>query len=161
MARSLAQQIKQTRPFTSPEQEALLAIRRTAASLLAPWEKFLKAQFNLSPGLFNVLRILRGSHPTALTCGEIGARTIARDPDITRLVDQLSARGLVTRRRSETDRRVVEVSITAKGLELLQALDPHSQRMPKTLIGHVSAAKLRQLTKLLSEVLDGIGTYPG
>jgi DNA-binding MarR family transcriptional regulator len=159
--RSLAEQIKQTRPFTSPEQEAMLAIRRTAASLLAPWEKFLKAQFNLSTSLFNVLRILRGSHPTALTCGEIGARTIARDPDITRLVDQLSARGLVTRRRSETDRRVVEVSITAKGLDLLRALDPHSQRMPRALMGHVSAAKLRQLTKLLSEVQDGMGTYPG
>jgi DNA-binding MarR family transcriptional regulator len=161
VARSLAEQIKQTRPFTSPEQEAMLAIRRTAASLLAPWEKFLKTQFTLSTGLFNVLRILRGSHPTALTCGEIGARTIARDPDITRLVDQLSARGLVTRRRSETDRRVVEVSITAKGLNLLRTLDPHSQRMPRALMGHVSAAKLRQLTRLLSEVLDGMGTYPG
>ena len=160
MPKSLAQQIKQTRPFTSPEQEALLAIRRTAATLLAPWEKFLKAQFNLSTGLFNVLRILRGSHPTALTCGEIGARTIARDPDITRLVDQLRARGFVTRTRSETDRRVVEVSITPKGLDLLRALDPHSQRMPRALMGHVSAVKLRQLTKLLSEVLDGMGTYP-
>ena len=161
MARSLAEQIKQTRPFTSPEQEAMLAIRRTAASLLAPWEKFLKAQFKLSTGLFNVLRILRGSHPTALTCSEIGARTIARDPDITRLVDQLSSRGLVTRRRSQTDRRVVEVSITAKGLDLLQTLEPHSQRMPRALMGHVSAAKLQQLTRLLSEVLDGMGTYPG
>jgi DNA-binding MarR family transcriptional regulator len=160
VARSLAQQIKQIRPFTSPEQEAMLAIRRTAASLLAPWEKFLKVQFNLSTSLFNVLRILRGSHPTALTCGEIGTRTIARDPDITRLVDQLSARGLVTRRRSETDRRVVEVSITAKGLDLLRALDPHSQRMPRALMGHLSAAKLRQLTKLLSELLDGMGSYP-
>jgi DNA-binding MarR family transcriptional regulator len=95
-----------------------------------------------------------------LTCGEIGTRTIARDPDITRLVDQLSARGLVTRRRSETDRRVVEVSITAKGLDLLRALDPHSQRMPRALMGHLSAAKLRQLTKLLSELLDGMGSYP-
>ena len=49
--------------------------------------------------VFNVLRILRGSHPAALTCGEIGERTIARDPDVTRLVDQLIARGLVARRR--------------------------------------------------------------
>ena len=160
MPRSFARQIKQTRPFASPEQEAMLAIRRAAASLLAPWEKFLKTKFGLSTSLFNVLRILRGSHPTALTCGEIGGRTIARDPDVTRLVDQLSARGLVTRARSETDRRVVEVSITAKGLDLLGELDPHSQRMPRSLIGHVSAAKLRRLATLLAEVLDGMGTYP-
>ena len=160
VARNFAQQIAQTRPFASPEQEAMLAVRRTAASLLGPWEKFLKTQFNLSTSLFNVLRILRGSHPTALTCGEIGARTIARDPDITRLVDQLRARGLVTRARSRKDRRVVEVSITSKGLDLLRELDPHAQRMPRALMGHVSAAKLRQLTALLSEVLDGMGTYP-
>ena len=160
MARSFARQIKQTRPFASPEQEAMLAIRRTAASMLAPWEKFLKAKSGLSTSLFNVLRILRGSHPTALTCGEIGERTIARDPDVTRLVDQLRARGLVTRTRSRTDRRVVEVSITAKGLDLLRGLDLHSKRMPQALIGHVSAAKLQQLAALLAEVLDGMGTYP-
>ena len=160
MTKSLAEQIKQTRPFASPEQEALLAIRRTAASLLAPWEKFLKAKFRLSTSLFNVLRILRGSHPTALTCGEIGERTIARDPDVTRLVDRLSALGLVTRARSQSDRRVVKVSITAKGLALLRELDPHAQRMPPALIGHVSAAKLQQLARLLAEVLDGMGTYP-
>ena len=98
--------------------------------------------------------------PTPMACGEIGERTIARDPDVTRLVDQLSARGLVTRGRSQTDRRVVEVSITPKGLDLLKELDPHSQRMPRALIGHVSAAKLRRLTALLTEVLDGMGTYP-
>ena len=160
MPKSFGQQIKQTRPFASPEQEAMLAIRRTAASLLAPWEQFLKTKAGLSTSLFNVLRILRGSHPTALTCGEIGERTIARDPDVTRLVDRLRARGLVTRARSRADRRVVEVSITAKGLDLLRELDPHAQRMPRALMGHVSAAKLRQLATVLAEVLDGMGTYP-
>ena len=160
VSKSFAKQIQQTRPFASPEQEAMLAIRRTAASVLAPWEKFLKAEFGLSTSLFNVLRILRGSHPTALTCGEIGKRTIARDPDVTRLVDQLIGRGLVARTRSEKDRRIVEVSITKKGLDLLQELDPHSLQMPRALMGHVSAAKLRQLATLLAEVLDGIGTYP-
>jgi DNA-binding MarR family transcriptional regulator len=160
VVKSFGGQIKQTRPFTSAAQEAMLAIRRTAASMLPPWEKFLKAEFGLSTSLFNVLRILRGSHPTALTCGEIGERTIARDPDVTRLVDQLSARGLVARKRSSKDRRVVEVSITAKGLDLLSKLDPHAERMPRALIGHVSEPKLRQLAALLAEVLDGIGTYP-
>ena len=160
MPKSFRQQIKQTRPFASPEQEALLAIRRTAASLLAPWEQFLKTKAGLSTSLFNVLRILRGSHPTALTCGEIGERTIARDPDVTRLVDRLSARGLVTRAHSQKDRRVVEVSITEKGLNLLRELDPHALSMPRALIGHVGATKLRKLSALLAEVLDGTGTYP-
>lgn len=160
LSKSFVKQIRQTRPFASPEQEAMLAIRRTAASVLAPWEKFLKAKFDLSTSLFNVLRILRGSHPTALTCGEIGERTIARDPDVTRLVDQLITRGLAARRRSQKDRRIVEVSITKRGLDLLQEIDPHALQMPRALMGHVSAAKLKRVTKLLAEVLDGMGTYP-
>ena len=98
--------------------------------------------------------------PKSLTAGEIGSRTIAREPDITRLVDRLDARGLVHRARSEQDRRVVEIAITGRGLELLRGLDLHSQRMPRELIGHVGPRKLRQLSKLLAELLDGMGTYP-
>ena len=160
MQPSIGRQLKQRRAFVSPEQEAMLGIRMVAARILAPWERFLKSEADLTASQYNVLRILRGSHPKALTAGEIGERTIAREPDITRLVDRLDARGLVKRARSEQDRRVVEVEITGKGLELLRELEPHSQRMPRALIGHVAPRKLRQLSKLLAEVLDGMGTYP-
>ncbi|MFI5310376.1 MAG: MarR family winged helix-turn-helix transcriptional regulator [Gemmatimonadales bacterium] len=160
MPSSIGQQLKQRRAFVSPDQEAMLGIRMVAARMLAPWERFLKAEADLTASQYNVLRILRGSHPKPLTAGEVGERTIARDPDITRLVDRLDARGLVKRARSEEDRRVVEVEITAKGLELLRALDPHARRMPRALIGHVGPRKLRLLSRLLAEVLDGMGTYP-
>ena len=158
--RTIKQRLKQEQPFASPEQEAMLAVRMVAARILAPWERFLKAEADLSPSQYNVLRILRGSHPDALTAGEIGERTIARDPDITRLVDRLDTRGLVQRVRSEEDRRVVEIKITAKGLEVLRELDPHAERMPVALIGHLGSQKLRQLSELLGEVLEGMGTYP-
>jgi DNA-binding MarR family transcriptional regulator len=131
-----------------------------AARILAPWERFLQSEAELTTGQYNVLRILRGSHPKALTAGEIGGRTIPRDPDVTRLVDRLVDRGLVKRTRSEEDRRVVEIEITRKGLDLLHELEPHSVKMPKALIGHISPQKLRQLSKLLGEVLDGMGEYP-
>ena len=160
MSGTIAKQLKQQRPFSSPEQEALLGLRMAAARLLAPWERFLKTEADLSTSQYNVLRILRGSHPTGLTCGEIGERTIARDPDVTRLVDRLVGRGLVKRARSETDRRVVQVDITQKGLDLLRELDPHVQRMPRAMLGHVSQARLRLLSKLVGEVLEGMGTYP-
>ena len=160
MHKSLKDQIKQSRRFASPEQAALLGVRMLASRLLTPWEQFLKADSDLSTGQFNVLRILRGSHPAPLTCGEIGERTIARDPDITRLVDRLSARGLVSRSRSEKDRRVVDVHITAAGLKLLKHLDPHALAMPIALLGHVSKSKLKQLALLLEDVMDGLGTYP-
>lgn len=160
MASSLGKEIKQRRAFASPEQEAMLGVRMVAARILAPWDRFLKSEADLTASQYNVLRILRGSHPKALTAGEIGERTIAREPDITRLVDRLDTRGLVKRTRSETDRRVVEVEITRAGLDLLNKLEPHSLRMPRALIGHVSPQKLKQLSKLLAEVLDGMGSYP-
>ena len=160
MPPTIGRQLKQKRAFASPEQEAMLGIRMVAARMLAPWEQFLKSTADLTTSQYNVLRILRGSHPTPLTCGAIGERTIARDPDITRLVDRLHARGMVKRTRSERDRRVVEVGITPKGLDLLRGLDPHAKQMPVALIGHVGQAKLRQLAKLLADVLDGMGTYP-
>jgi len=160
MASSISQQLKQRRAFASLDQEAMLGIRMVAARVLAPWERFLQSEAELTTSQYNVLRILRGSHPKWLTAGEIGERTIARVPDITRLVDRLHARGLVKRVRSEDDRRVVQVEITGKGLKLLRDLDPHAQRMPGALIGHIGPRKLRQLSELLAEVLDGMGTFP-
>jgi len=159
MAKSIATQLKQKRAFSTREEEALLAVRMAAARLTAPWAQFLKTKADLSTSQYNVLRILRGSPEGGLTCGEIGERTIARDPDITRLVDRLCKRGLTKRIRSETDRRVVQVEITKKGLDLLEALDPHVQRLPPTLLGHMSQASLQQLSRLLGEVLEGMGTF--
>lgn len=160
MPKTIARQLKQRRPFSSPEQEALLGLRMAASRLLAPWAQFLKTEADLSTSQYNVLRILRGSHPHGLTCGEIGERTVARDPDVTRLVDRLAKRSLVKRTRSESDRRVVQVDITEKGLALLRGLDPHVQRMPRALLGHVSHARLRHLSRLIGEVLEGMGTFP-
>jgi DNA-binding MarR family transcriptional regulator len=160
MATTIRRELKQQRSFTSAEQEAMLGIRMVAARILAPWERFLKSEADLTSSQYNVLRILRGSHPKPLTVGEIGERTIAREPDITRLVDRLNGRGLVKRTRSEEDRRVVQVEIARKGLDLLERLEPHSARMPRAMIGHVAPRKLRQLSKLLAEVLDGMGEFP-
>ena len=160
MPETVAAKLKQKTPFSTREEEALLGLRMAAAQIISPWAAFLKNTADLSTSQYNVLRILRGSQQGGLTCGEIGERTIARDPDITRLVDRLAKRGLVKRARSQADRRVVQVEITQKGLGLLRELDPHVQRMPRALLGHVNQTRLQLLSKLLTEVLDGMGTFP-
>ena len=125
MAGVVARELKQQSAFASGEQEILLGLLIASARIVEPWEKFLKATAGLTNNQYNVLRILRGSHPTRLACSEIAGRMISRDPDITRLVDRLSRRGLVARVRGRQDRRVVEVGITDKGREVLESLDPH------------------------------------
>src|SRR5262245_29060496 len=102
MAGIVARELKQKRAFTSPEQEVMLGFQIVAARIIEPWEKFLKATSELTLHQYNVLRILRGS-PEGLPSGEIANRMIARDPDITRLVDRLERRGLVTRARGRQD----------------------------------------------------------
>jgi DNA-binding MarR family transcriptional regulator len=156
----VARELKQQSAFASGEQEILLGVLIAAARLMEPWEKFLKVNANLTNNQYNVLRILRGSHPSRLACSDIADRMIARDPDITRLVDRLSRRGLVTRVRGKQDRRVVEVGITDKGREVLKSLDPHVNRMPKAMLGHLGATKLQQLGQLLEHVIAGLGTFP-
>ena len=156
----VAQRLKQTAPFASLEQKVLLGLRMAASRALDPWARFLKASADLTVPQYNVLRVLRGSHPTRLTSSDVGDRMVARDPDVTRLVDGLMRRGLVSRVRSRQDRRVVEVGVTAKGLALLRELDAHVEKMPKALLGHLGPKRLRQLADLLDAAIEGMGTYP-
>ena len=160
MAGTVARELKQKSRFSSPEQEVLLGLRVAVARIVDPWAPFLRKTAGLTTSQYNVLRILRGSHPTRLTCSDVGERMIARDPDVTRLVDRLAKRGLVERIRSRRDRRVVDVGITDTGLTVLRELDAHVERMPKAMLGHLGAKKLRQLGNLLESVIADMGTYP-
>lgn len=160
MPNVIAGSLKQTRAFSSGEQAVLLGIRIAAARLTEPWEKFLKTEADLTTNQYNVLRILRGSHPAKLASGEIADRMISRDPDVTRLVDRLNRRGLVSRTRGRQDRRVVEIGITGKGLEVLKSLDPHVERMPGAVIGHLGTRRLAQLRDLLEALIADLGTFP-
>jgi DNA-binding MarR family transcriptional regulator len=160
MAGTVARALKQKGAFASREEEVLLGVRIAAARLMEPWDKFLKTTADLTPNQYNVLRILRGSHPTKLPCGDIAERMIARDPDITRLVDRLNRRALVTRVRGRRDRRVVEVGITEQGQQMLRTLDEHVARFPKAMLGRLGPKKLEQLRTLLEHVMTDLGTFP-
>ena len=160
MAGTVARELKQQRAFSSREQEVMLGLQLVAARIMEPWEKYLKSHAELTLHQYNVLRILRGSHPAGLPSGEIANRMIARDPDITRLVDRLEKRGLVRRARSRQDRRVVEVGITDAGLTLLSGLDEPVDRFPRNMLGHLGPRKLAQLRVLLEGALADLGTFP-
>ena len=94
MGKGIQAEIQQTKPFTSLEDEALVALQRTADRLHWRLSEMLKPH-GLSPTQYNALRILRGAGDQGRACSEIAERMINRDPDITRLVDRLERRGLV------------------------------------------------------------------
>lgn len=141
------------------EAEVFLTLLHAADSLLRPVEETLKSA-GLSHTQYNVLRILRGARrgdekagdSSGLPCGEIAARMITRDPDITRLLDRLEARGLVSRSRDKKDRRVVTACITDAGLQILKSLDRPVAEIHKKQFTNISAKNLRGLLEHLKEI---------
>ena len=130
-----------------PEEAAFLDLLRTCDLLSRGPAQVLKME-DLSATQYNVLRILRGS-PEGLPCGEIGSRMITRDPDITRLLDRLEKRELISRSRETKDRRMVMARITPEGLKLLGQLDAPVQETHRKQLGHLGRERLRALTELL------------
>lgn len=131
-----------------PEEMAFLDLQRTCDLLTRGPARILKNE-DLSPTQYNVLRILRGS-PDGLPCGEIANRMITRDPDITRLLDRLEKRGLISRWRESKDRRVVLARITPNGLKLLTRLDQPVEEAHRKQLGHLGKDRLRALAELLA-----------
>lgn len=147
----LAREIKQTRGFESPEQEVYLNLERTANVLSFDVTQWM-AGFDLTPTQYNALRILRGSHPGSLPCGEVRSRMVTQDTDITRLLDRLEKRGLVQRVRDTNDRRVVNASITDAGLALLATMDEPVRQFVKRKFAHMTQEQLAKLSQLLEAV---------
>ena len=137
----------QRRRAVCPEEAAFLELLRTTDILSRGLITVLKTE-DLSTNQYNVLRILRGSIE-GLPCGEIASRMITRDPDITRLLDRLEKRGLISRSRETKDRRRVMARITPEGLKLLARLDEPVQAVHRKQLGHLGRKRLGALTELL------------
>jgi DNA-binding MarR family transcriptional regulator len=135
------------RPLSTQEEATFLELCRTTDLLSRSLSGLLKTE-DLSANQYNVLRILRGA-PDGLPCGEIGNRMITRDPDITRLLDRLEKRNLISRCRETKDRRMVMARITPDGLSLLARMDEPVQEAHRAQLGHLGRQRLRLLTELL------------
>ena len=135
------------KPSECLEEVAFLELCRTTDMLSRRLAGLLKSE-DLSANQYNILRILRGS-PDGLPCGEIGNRMITRDPDITRLLDRLEKRGLISRSRGSKDRRMVTATIMPEGLGLLARMDEPVRAMHRSQLGHLGRTRLGALTELL------------
>ncbi len=136
---------------TPGEAEIFVAFVKTADALSQQAEQLIKTH-NLTGAQYNVLRILRGAEPEGLLCRGISERMISRDPDITRLLDRMEKRGLITRERQKDDRRVIKTRITAEGLAFLKKLDHPVRELHKRQFGHMKPGRMKILAELLKEV---------
>jgi DNA-binding MarR family transcriptional regulator len=133
------------------EDQAFILLQKTAEALAQEAQQLLKAN-GLTGAQYNVLRILRGAEPEGLACSSIGEKMISHDPDMTRLLDRMEKRSLITRQRQTSDRRVVKTRITSQGLELLKRLDQPVRELHRRQFRQVTARRLRALAEVLEEV---------
>ncbi len=154
MGGKLQEELQQTKPFEHAEEEAYLNLRKTTDAMEQAFAELLKP-FAISSTQYNVLRILRGAGTGGRTCREIGERLVTRDPDVTRLLDRLETRGLLTRSRDGKDRRVIMTCITEAGLHLLAELDEPLLARQRAQLGHLGPARLRTLIDLLELARSG------
>jgi DNA-binding MarR family transcriptional regulator len=118
----LREEIRQSKPFDSPAQEAILALYRTSDMLRRRFTQIVEPH-GISLQQYNVLRILRGAGKTGTPTLDIADRMIEMTPGVTRLLDKLEAKRLVRRERCPEDRRQVLCWITESGSRLLAELD--------------------------------------
>ncbi|MGC1418115.1 MAG: MarR family transcriptional regulator [Candidatus Acidiferrum sp.] len=138
-------------PALPLEDSIFISLQKSADFLGLEAAQLLKPH-GLTGTQYNVLRILRGAEPEGLACSGIGDRMISHDPDMTRLLDRMEKRGLITRARQTNDRRVVKTRITPAGLALLKNLDQPVRELHKRQFRHIPAARLKTLAQLLEEV---------
>ena len=136
------------KPFSSPAQEAFLNLQRTADALMRGLEETLKPS-GLTQTQYNVLRILRGAGSGGLLCRQVSERMVTCEPDMTRLLDRLESRKLVTRSRDRKDRRAVSVRITSHGVATVARLDEPIEELHRRQLSHLGSTRIRGLIALL------------
>jgi DNA-binding MarR family transcriptional regulator len=147
----MSSKARAARPQPSLEERIFIALLKLADALGQEAEQLTRTA-ELTGTQYNVLRILRGAGPEGLPCRGIGDRMITHDPDITRLLDRMEKRGLITRERQKDDRRVVKTRITPHGLALLKPLDQPMRDLHKRQFRHMASARLKALCDLLEEI---------
>jgi DNA-binding MarR family transcriptional regulator len=152
MKTNTQQAIRQTRPFRSVAQEAVIALLLAAEALRNRFAALLAGHEEITVQQYNVLRILRGAGAGGLPTLDIVERMVEKTPGITRLIDRLEATGLVARERREGDRRQVFCRITARGAKLLRDLDPSVDALDDDVLSNLSKSELTALVALLERI---------
>lgn len=138
------------------EEDVYLSLLRTVEQLSRGVAETLN-RADLTPTQYNALRILRGAGDAGASCSEVSERMVTKDSDVTRLLDRLEARELISREREAKDRRRVVARITEEGLRLLAELDGPVVETHRRQLSHLGEKQLATLGRLLKVAQNGPG----
>jgi len=136
--------------FTSARQKAMINLLYTYGWVIEQIKSFLATE-DITHQQFNILRILRGSHPKPLSTLQIRERMLDKMSDTSRIVDRLLIKGLVKKITCPADKRLVDVTITEKGQKLLKKIDTQADYIAE-IMGNLSEKEAESLTVLLDKL---------
>lgn len=134
--------------FRNDQNKVMVNILFTHSWMMEHIKNFVKTE-NLTPQQYNILRILRGAGGPLSTL-QLRERMLDKMSDTSRIVERMVAKGLVQKAVSEKDKRMVDVSITAEGTQLLDNLDGRNGELDA--IVHLSGDELQTLNNLLDKL---------
>jgi len=140
----------QVKKFKSEHHRLIVNIIYTNGWLNGKHVEWLKP-FDISMQQYNVLRILRGTHPSPASINTIISRMLDKNSNASRLVEKLRQKGFIERTVCENDRRQVDVVITQKGLELLSLIDVEIVIFEKN-FHSLTQAEAAELNRLLDKL---------
>lgn len=140
-------EIKQPK-FKDPFQKAVINLIFTANWLQNKHQDFLKVA-GITVQQFNILRILKGQYPKSISATEIKSRMLDKNSDVSRLLDRLVTKQLVTRQVCPNDKRAADITITQDGLAILATLDKRQTELDRVL--NLSEEDAKTLSDLLDK----------
>lgn len=141
--------------FIDNFQKAYLNIIFTGTWIETRMQQQLK-EYNITAPQYNVLRILRGQKGVPMSAFAIQERMIHRTSNVTRILEKLVEKKLVTRDSCSKNRRMIDVKLTAEGLKLLNDTDDLVTHNYQEIAAVLSSGEALQL----SDWLDAIRTIP-
>ena len=136
--------------FRNAYQKAVVNLIYTSNWLRERTSGIIEAE-GITPQQFNILRILRGSHPMPLSTLQIRERMLDKMSDTSRIVDRLVTKGFVKKYICKKDRRLVDVIIAEKGMKMLERLDKRQDEMD-AILGNLTEKEASSLSKLLDKI---------
>jgi DNA-binding MarR family transcriptional regulator len=146
---SINQDIKQQRQFRNEHHKATVNVLFSSNWLMENIKRFLQTE-DITPQQYNILRILRGSGQPLSTL-QIRERMLDKMSDTSRIVDRLLKKGLVEKKTSQSDKRLVDVTISSQGLSVLDRLDKNNASLDGIMF-NLSHDEARTLNTLLEKM---------
>lgn len=138
----------QQKKFKTAHQKAVINLIYTANWLQNKHQGFFKL-YGITGQQFNILRILKGQHPKSISAKDIKIRLLDQNSDVSRLLDRLSAKDLITKKTCPLDKRASDVFITKSGLDLLKEIEKKQKEIDEVLA--LSPDEALQLSNLLDK----------